>query len=84
MFCLLLSLLNRRNIRRIALTLPHTPLPRSGFRTRPTTPRSLPAALDQRQTFVAASRASELIKSCRGANRRYPLRYLTRLLRLSA
>lgn len=36
MFCLLLSLLNRRNIRRIALTLPHTPLPRSGFRTCPT------------------------------------------------
>ena len=35
MFCLLLSLLNRRNIRRIALTLPHTPLPRSGFRTCP-------------------------------------------------
>jgi len=35
MFCLLLSLLNRRNIRRIALTLPHTPLPRSGFRTSP-------------------------------------------------
>ena len=31
MFCLLVSLLNRRNIRRIALTLPHTPLPRSGL-----------------------------------------------------
>ena len=35
MFCFLLSLFNRRNIRRIALTLPHTSLPRSGFRTRP-------------------------------------------------
>ena len=52
MFCLLLSLLNRRNIRRIALTLPHTPLPRSGFRTRPTIRRSLPAAVDQSTTFA--------------------------------